>query len=120
MRLFTRPRPLEAWQLRTHDLLAVDSAGALVSSEVAYVDLDLHDEVSWVGVHYVNAAPAYLGPGFVVIEHSAGSVETDGEVTCMMREAIDLDPWSYVKAPPVPRASGPAAARKSPNVRNVK
>lgn len=97
MKLYTRPRPTVAILLRLGDQVAVTDDGELVVSEGEYVDLDLRDDGSlrWAVVHSAHDTPG--APGDVTVIHSHGDVQVSGVSSCIMREVIEIDPWSYVK-----------------------
>ncbi len=94
MKLFTKPRITEWWLLRPGDQIALGVRGKVIESVGAYVDADLIDRVTWAAVHDVTG-PVHK----VLIIHSLGE-SGPGRSTkcCIMREAIEFDPWSYVKA----------------------
>lgn len=97
MKLYTRPRPTVAILLRTGDQVATTEHGELVVSEGEYVDLDLREDgsLTWSAVHAAHDTPD--APGDVTVVHSHGTVQVFGVSSCVMREVIELDPWSYVK-----------------------
>lgn len=96
MKLFTNPRPLYPRQLRPGDQIAtVKKGGALIRSEVAYFDADLAGQIVWSVVHHVND-----GTTAAQIVHTLGEHEAIVNLPVMTREAVHLDPWSYVSHEP--------------------
>lgn len=99
MKLYTRPRPLSAYQLRPGDqFAAVKSNGRALETEAAYVDADLSEDVRWTVVHaVVPSADPDAADGDVDVHHSLG---VTGPVRLhrpfITREVLELDPWTYV------------------------
>lgn len=93
MKLFTRPRVMQTWQLVTGDLIAcelVDGSPVPIADPGEFLDLDLREAVVWCVVHNVDTA--YL------VNHDRGQVDADRADMWIVREGIELDPWSYVQS----------------------
>ena len=100
MKLFTRPRPMHPYQLRAGDQIAVlRTSGEPIISEVAYMDNDLADLVGWSVVHHVAEQPSDEAMRYPVwdVIHTYGTHPVQGRRTLTTREALELDPWSYVR-----------------------
>lgn len=95
MKLYTKPRPVAAGTVRIGDELALALNGTtpMVSLQ-ELVDAELSEEVSWGVVHSTTTRRA----GTVHIGTSRGRVDTqDGDELVIVREYVELDPWSYVR-----------------------
>lgn len=104
MKLFTRPRLMPVGLTRIGDLVATTTKrGDFITSEAEYMDADLRDNrtgVRWVVVH--NSVPnetpeeIHQGRDWVMV-HTHG-VETMPALTMLVvREVLEIDPWSYVR-----------------------
>jgi hypothetical protein len=105
MKLYTRPRSLFAGQLRMNDHVAMLPDGdEFVAGEAEYMDLDLRDDEAdrpvWSVVHSSgpNTSPesVALDRNWVVV-HTRGVIAVPAMTPVIVREVIELDPWSYVK-----------------------
>jgi hypothetical protein len=70
----------------------------IINSEASYMDADLDERVTWA----VVLTTQEVGHGGLVewrVTHTLGENDRGASATCIMREAIELDPWSYVKSP---------------------
>lgn len=104
MKLYTRPRPIMAGQTRIGDQLATTPEGEFIQSEAEYMDLDLRDaegiSVGWTVVHNstINTTPDEYAKGRDwVLVHSHGVEAVPALSFVIMREVIEVDPWSYIK-----------------------
>lgn len=105
MKLYTRPRPLHVWQLRPGDQFAISKRhGRVIDSEAAYMDADLAERITWSVVHaVVDVGPELGGLTVYSIHHTLGENEKSAGVTVIVREVIEIDPWTYVtQRPPDP------------------
>jgi hypothetical protein len=99
MKLYTVPRLLPVAYVRTTDQVAVDRSGKLITTATHYIDLDTRKTsgVRWAGVHASH--PTAHGTAFWTLVHTAGTADElrpEGEV--IVRESMEIDPWSYVKS----------------------
>lgn len=95
MKLYTKPRPVAAGTVRIGDevALALNGTTPMVSLQ-ELVDAELSDEVSWGVVHATTVGRM----GRVRIGTSRGHVDAqDGDELVIVREYLELDPWSYVR-----------------------
>lgn len=92
MKLYTRPRPIPAICLRPGDQLALADGGRLIRTEADYIDLDLRAKVRWTTVRAIDNAGALL-----TIDYPEGSADSPPGSPVIIREAIELDPWTYVE-----------------------
>jgi hypothetical protein len=99
VKLYTKPRPIDAWRLRPGDQIAVNKrrAGTIINSETAYMDADLDERVAWSVVHASFQAPASVD---YLVTHTLGENELRAGATVIVREVIEIDPWTYVQRPP--------------------
>ena len=108
MRLYTLPRPLALWSLRTGDQVAtLSKGGKVIIDEAAYIDADLRGAVVWETVIKVDKH-ASLRPPLVEVFHTGGQFEDRPGGPVVVRESIELDPWSYVTSGGHDRPSVPA------------
>lgn len=103
MKLYTRARPLKAFQLRPGDQLAVSKrrAGVILNSETAFMDHDLDNRITWSVVHAafeVGIDQAAAAFPMWRVQHTLGENDQPAATTVIVREVIELDPWTYVKA----------------------
>lgn len=64
------------------------------------MDADLDDRVSWAVVHHAEDTDPEgheVGTDWKVV-HTLGENFRKPGATCIMREVIELDPWTYVKS----------------------
>lgn len=108
MKLYTRPRPLTAGQLRRDDEIALyKSGGGPIGDHLALIDADMELNVRWVPLHYAgqltqyqidqrrrNGLEAYDG---VLLVHPRGEVVMASDAQVFVREVIELDPLTYVR-----------------------
>lgn len=93
MKLYTRPRPIDAWRVRPGDQLATfKRGGAPVRSEASYVDEDLDERIAWSVVHAADP----MGASSVRITHTLGEHDVTPGQTVIIREVIEIDPWTYL------------------------
>jgi hypothetical protein len=101
MKLYTKARPVYPHQLRPGDQIAIMAKyGEPLRSEAAFVDADLDELVSWSVVH--TTADASTG-GFAntlltKIMHTLGDHDVANSRVVIMREVIEIDPWTYVRS----------------------
>lgn len=98
MKLYTRPRPLVAGLLRPGDQVACGAREEFIGTEQEYIELSLADggdAVRWTVV--ISADLDDTDDRDFVVAHSRG-IETANTMTpVIIREVIELDPWSYVQ-----------------------
>lgn len=100
MKLYTRPRPLTAGLLRDGDQLALRPDGHPVQTPAHFIDLDLRGKIRWttVGeVQHEGHAPA------LTVHHADGQLPLLLSAAVIVREVVELDPWTYVDRRPEPR-----------------
>lgn len=94
MKLYTRPRPIYPHQLQPGDQIATfKTGGDLIRSATAYVDADLTGEVVWSVVH--STTPRESRRGWSIL-HTLGEHDVPNSHAVIVREVLELDPWSYV------------------------
>jgi len=93
VKLYTRPRTLRAHQVRPGDQLAVWTASDTpIESEARFLDADLEEEVRWTVVHgYYDSSLKGIPLAGVPLASMAPHRPV------IVREVIELDPWSYVR-----------------------
>lgn len=98
MRFFTKPRVLYAHQLRVGDQIAFHKSRKLdaIRTEASYIDADLAGHVVWIAVNAQPLATDERGVEWDV-RHSHGENTWPASRHLIVREAIELDPWSYVR-----------------------
>lgn len=106
MKLFTKPRPVYPVLLRPGDQLAGVRHGRgtrLLSDPTEYVDADLAGKLIWTVLH--DAQPDVCEPETRAWEllHTRGATLVLPGSLVIVREAIEIDPWTYVR--PVEQAS---------------
>lgn len=99
MKIYTQPRPLQTWQLRPGDHIAmrVETEGRdlPITTTTEFMDLDLTDGVSWSAVHTTIAQKR---SAMWVVHHSDGTAHVDDQDTFIVREVVEIEPWSYVRS----------------------
>lgn len=102
MKLFTNPRPACPMHVRRGDQIALYAEGPTgrrfaIDLEARFVDLDLAERVEWGSVHASHMTEDTHPPRWTIVH--TGGVEDDlaPDQTVIIREVIELDPWSYVK-----------------------
>lgn len=95
MRLFTKPRPTPVGWLRPGDQLAAAPGGELVMTESDYLDMTLgdDDQPAWSVVHDVHDNL----DGTCTVTHTRGITDVATDSGVVMREVVEIDPWSYVR-----------------------
>lgn len=102
MKLYTKPRAVPAELVRETDQVAVNAAGNLVVSVAEYMDLDMlseeteRTELIWAGVLIVH--PTLNSDDLYTIVHTQAMQDRiPHRADVIIREVIELDPWSYVR-----------------------
>lgn len=99
MKLYTRPRPNMLVLLRDGDEIATTKRGRIISTQQEYVDYDLRDLIVWSAVYHVRDVTGEEGqPAHqVTVAHARGIVDLPSIGSCLSREVIEVDPWSYLR-----------------------
>lgn len=104
MKLYTRPRPLSPFQLRPGDQIATHKHnGDPLHSAIGYVDADLIEQVQWSVVHDVlergtsETFQLDIAGGHMRVLHSYGQHDVLATADLIVRECIEIDPWTYLK-----------------------
>jgi hypothetical protein len=100
MKLFTRPRPIAVFQLRIGDQFATfRQGGGPIRSETGYVDADLAERVVWSVVHSTSDDRSCwpdIPMGHMRVWHTLGEHDVKATDDVIVREVIEIDPWTYV------------------------
>lgn len=93
MKLYTRPRPIDVWRLRSGDQIAIGEYGRIVDTEAAYMDADIAERLTWSTVHALSdVGCGVVGLTMYEIHHTLGQNGKAASQTVIMREVIELDP----------------------------
>jgi hypothetical protein len=96
MKLYTKPRPLTLGQLRTGDQVAINpDTHEPMHSEYAFIDADLAERVQWTVVHNCSQNDE----GGWTLMHTLGEHDGGFDRRVIVREVVELDPWTYVDRP---------------------
>jgi hypothetical protein len=98
VKLYTKPRPVLASTVRVGDELALALNGTTPMPGLAeLVDAELAEEVAWGAVHTV-VLQTTRSHSRAAIATNLGRVDVqDADETVIVREYVELDPWSYVR-----------------------
>jgi hypothetical protein len=106
MKFYTKPRPLQAAQLRIGDQVALAARDEFVASEAEYLDLDLADDDNgppwlplWGVVHGSGPNTIDFHPvNDWMVVYTQGTILLPRTQTVIVREVVEVDPWSYVQS----------------------
>lgn len=96
MKLYTRPRPLTVGQLRPGDHVALRPDGEPICRDTEYIDEELRGKLRWTIVAHLDLMSPEGHPSYWVV-HARGRFGAPAVRPVIIREAIELDPWTYVQ-----------------------